>query len=129
MFFGEGFGFVFLPDLGVLGGGFGFAWRVRGKGISGDEGELEAAGRAVNAVKHDVHALAKLEDAAGVGTDNGAVGIAEDEAVGVAEGEGAGEGFDGDKALDEEVVELYEEAIPGAGKDGRVELLADTTPA
>ena len=36
-----------------------------------------------------------------------------------------GEGLDGDEALDEEVVELDEEAVLGAGEDGGLEVFAD----
>ena len=83
-----------------------------------EEGELEAALGAVDAVEEDVDVLAHLEDAAVAGADDGAVGVAEEVAVVL-------QGGDGDEAFDEEVVELDEEAVLGAGEDDGVEVLAD----
>jgi len=109
-------------------GGFGFTQAARGCALrsgGGDERELQAARGAVDAVEQDVHTLAELEDAAGAGSDDGAVGVAEDEAVELSEGQRLRERGDGYEAFDEEVVKLDEEAVLGAGEDGRVEVFAD----
>ena len=70
-------------------------------------------------------ALAEFEDAAGGLADDGAVGVAEDVAFLISERPRLRQGVDGDEAFDEEVVELDEEAVFGAGEDGGVEVLAD----
>src|SRR5439155_5737624 len=86
--------------------------------FGGEEGELEAALLAVDTIEQDVDTLAHPEDAAVAGSYDLAVGVAEDVAVVL-------QGGDGDQAFDEEVVELDEEAVLGAGEDDGVEVLAD----
>ena len=83
-----------------------------------EEGELEAALGAVDAIEQDVDVLADFEDSAVAGASDGTVGVAEEVAVVL-------QGGDGDDAFDEEVVELDEEAVLGAGEDDAGEVLAD----
>ncbi len=123
-----GLGFAGAGGAGVVGFGPGFAqaagclalW-----GFAGDQRELQAARGAVDAVEQNVHALAELKHLAGVRADDSPVGFAEEEVVDGAEGERGRKRLNGDEAFDEELVELDEEAVLGAGEDGRVEVLAD----
>jgi hypothetical protein len=85
-----------------------------------EEGEEETAFGALDAVEQDADAVSDGEAAAGVFADELAGGFAIEEAF--AE---VGEGGEGDEALDEEVLELDEEAVFGGADDEGVEFVAD----
>ena len=92
-----------------------------------EESELQPTLLAVDAVEQHAHWLADAEDAAGAPADDGAVRVAEHVTVFVAvvfRAETA-ERSDRHDAFDEEVGELDEKAVLGAGEDNAGEVLAD----